>query len=217
VALFALTDPLPPPPLQLSALQAEDKARVAAKEEEEREKEPKTWKERFYVQHLDALLDQRFQWPQETFMYATTRHRSLLLLLLFSWRVLTLPPPRFRVCRGGGGCRRLRDLRHDSPTLTRIEFLHILRRFDLACLKEICRYHRRDLSARVRCVLKITIGCRRLYDVDQSGAETLPRVTLVERITEAFFQGKIANFDKIIDSIHERKARVKGHCPFEPY
>lgn len=66
-ALFALTPP-PPPPLQLSALQAEDKARVAAKEEEEREKEPKTWKERFYVQHLDALLDQRFQWPQETFM-----------------------------------------------------------------------------------------------------------------------------------------------------
>lgn len=62
-----------------------------------------------------------------------------------------------------------------------------------------------------------SIGCRRLYDVDQSGAETLPRVTLVERITEAFFQGKIANFDKIIDSIHERKARVKGHCPFEPY
>ena len=53
--------------------------------------------------------------------------------------------------------------------------------------------------------------------MDQSGAETLPRVTLVERITEAFFQGKIANFAKIIDSIHERKARVKGHCPFEPY
>jgi hypothetical protein len=85
---------------------------------------------------------------------------------------------------------RLQDLRKEHLMLNRSDFMHILRRFDLACLKEICR----------------------LYDVDQSGAETFPRATLVERVAEAFFADKITNFDKILDAIKERKARIKGHC-----
>lgn len=91
----------------------------------------------------------------------------------------------------------LQDLRQDSEHMItgRADFMHIMRRFDLACLKEICR----------------------LYDVDQSGAATFPRATLVERISEAFFTGKISNFDKILDAIKERKARIKGHCHFDPY
>jgi len=120
---------------------------------EETKKEPKTWKERFYAQHLDVLLEQRFQWPRE--------------ILMFQDR---------------------------NPHISRSDFLHVLRRFDLACLKEICR----------------------LYELEQGGTKRLARATLVTRIVGAFAEGTITDFDKILDSVKERKARIKGQCTFDP-
>jgi hypothetical protein len=55
-----------------------------------------------------------------------------------------------------------------------------------------------------------------LYELEQGGTKRLARATLVTRIVGAFAEGTITDFDKILDSVKERKARIKGQCTFDP-